>query len=121
MIKLENAGIEDTQTRGAYTIQSGAAYKNDFGKPHPSYVPASLINAVMAVREYGNRKYGSPDNWRKVENAVDRYHEALLRHVLAVWDDPGAIDPESGLPHLAHIACNTAFLLELIKNDPHNC
>ena len=41
--------------------------KSDAGKPHPSYVPVSLINAVMAVREHGNRKYGDPDNWKQVE------------------------------------------------------
>lgn len=85
--------------------------KDDVGKPHPSYVPASLIRAVMAVREYGTGKYGSPDNWRTVEPGA--YHEALLRHVLAIWHDPYAIDEESGLPHLAHICCNAAFLLDL--------
>ena len=41
--------------------------KDDAGKPHPSYVPVSLINAVMAVREYGNQKYHDPDNWKQVE------------------------------------------------------
>lgn len=85
--------------------------KVDAEKPHPSYVPVSLINAVMAVREYGNAKYHDPHNWKNVE--PERYHEALLRHVLAIWNDPYAVDPESGLPHLAHIATNVAFLLEM--------
>ena len=30
--------------------------KADAGKPHPSYVPVEIINAVMDVREYGNVK-----------------------------------------------------------------
>ena len=85
--------------------------KADVGKPHPSYVPVSLINAVMAVREYGNAKYHDPYNWKRVE--PERYHEALLRHVLAIWNDPYSVDAESGLPHLAHIATNVAFLLEM--------
>ena len=28
--------------------------KADNGKPHPSYVPVEIIEAVMRVREYGN-------------------------------------------------------------------
>ena len=85
--------------------------KADAGKPHPSYVPVSLIEGVMAVREYGNAKYHDPDNWKQVE--PERYHQAMLRHILAAWNDPYKIDPESGLPHIAHVATNIAFLLEM--------
>ena len=87
--------------------------KSDQGKPHPSWVPVSLIEGVMAVREVGTKKYGDPDNWRQVE--PERYWQALLRHVLAIWKDPYAVDPESGLLHLEHICCNAAFLLEMYK------
>ena len=89
--------------------------KADTGKPHPSYVPVEIIEAVMRVREYGNAKYHDPDNWRTVE--PERYHDAMLRHVLACWNDPWAEDPESGLMHLEHIACNVAFLLALRKEE----
>ena len=34
--------------------------KADSGKPHPSYVPVEIIEAVMRVREYGNQKYHDP-------------------------------------------------------------
>lgn len=88
--------------------------KADQGKPHPSYVPVALIEGVMAVREYGNQKYHDPDNWKQVE--PERYHQAMLRHILAAWNDPYKIDPESGLPHIAHVATNIAFLLEMKKN-----
>lgn len=87
--------------------------KADTGKPHPSYVPVEIIEAVMRVREYGNQKYHDPDNWKTVE--PERYHEALLRHILRAWSDPYSIDPESGLLHLEHAACNIAFLLALHK------
>lgn len=93
-------------------LAAGGA-KADTGKPHPSYVPVEIIEAVMRVREYGTAKYKSPDNWKTVE--PERYHEALLRHVLRAWNDPYAVDPESGLLHLEHIACNVAFLLALRK------
>lgn len=85
--------------------------KADQGKPHPSYVPVALIEGVMAVREIGTKKYGDPDNWKQVE--PERYHQAMLRHILAAWNDPYKIDPESGLPHIAHVATNIAFLLEM--------
>ena len=89
--------------------------KADQGKPHPSYVPVALIEGVMAVREYGNQKYHDPDNWKQVE--PERYHQAMLRHILAAWNDPYKVDPESGLLHIQHVACNIAFLLEMKKEE----
>ena len=89
--------------------------KADSGKPHPSYVPVEIIEAVMRVREYGNQKYHDPDNWKTVE--PERYHEALLRHILRAWTDPYAVDPESGLMHIEHAATNIAFLLALKENQ----
>lgn len=85
--------------------------KADAGKPHPSWVPVALIEGVMAVREHGTARYGDPDNWKQVE--PERYHQAMLRHILAAWNDPYKIDPESGLPHIAHVATNIGFLLEM--------
>lgn len=99
--------------------------KKDGGKPHPSYVPVEIIKAVMDVREFAvNGKYRDPLNWKTV--SVDRYHEALLRHVLAIWNDPFSVDDESGLLHLSHIATNVAFMLALHEeegkeNDDKTC
>lgn len=87
--------------------------KADAGKPHPSYCPVALIDGVIAVREHGTAKYGDPENWRKVE--PERYHEAILRHTLAIWEDPYAVDPDSGFLHLQHIATNISFLLQMRK------
>ena len=89
--------------------------KSDSGKPRPSLVQPALIRADMGVREYGCQKYHKPDNWRNVEAA--RYWDALLRHVLAAWDDWQAVDPESGLPHLHHIICNAGFLAQYMEEE----
>lgn len=89
--------------------------KADAGKLHLSYVPPAAITAIARIREHGVVKYKSPDNWRNVE--PERYHEALLRHVLAMWDDPGSVDEESGLPHLWHVMCNGAFLCEMMEGE----
>ena len=85
--------------------------KADQGKPCPSLCPVSLIEAVTAVRMYGTQKYGDPDNWKQVE--PERYHQAMLRHVLKIWENPYSVDEESGLPHLWHIATNAAFLIDM--------
>lgn len=85
--------------------------KADIGKPRPTLVPTSLIRAVTAVREYGTAKYHDPENWRTVE--PQRYRDALYRHWIAYLENPRGADAESGLPHLWHVACNVAFLIEM--------
>ena len=85
--------------------------KADAGKPRPTLVPPSLVEAVTEVREVGTRKYGDPENWRKVE--PQRYWDATLRHALKAWEDYRAVDEESGLPHIYHMATNLAFLIAL--------
>lgn len=88
--------------------------KADSGKPRPSLVPPALIDGVMRIRDFGTARYGDPNNWRKVD--ADRYHDALLRHILAMWEDWGAVDPDSGMPHLWHAACNIAFLMQYMED-----
>ena len=91
-------------------IKNDQEAKHDKGKIRPTLVPSKLISAVAKVREYGCRKYHDPENWRTVE--PQRYRDALYRHWLAYLDDPSGVDEESGLPHLWHLACNAAFLIE---------
>lgn len=86
----------------------GQEAKADAGKPRLTLVPQEVIWAVAAVREYGCRKYGDPENWRRV--SPRRYRDALYRHWLAYLQDPAGTDEESGLPHLWHVACNVSFL-----------
>ena len=85
--------------------------KADTGKPRLSLVPRKIIWAIAAIREYGNKKYGDPENWRQVE--PERYRDAAYRHFMRYLDDPTGVDEESGLPHLWHLACNVSFLCEM--------
>ena len=87
--------------------------KADKGKAQLTLVPPQILFAIERVRQYGNQKYHSPDNWKTVE--AQRYWEAMLRHVVAAWNDYTAIDPESKLMHIDHIACNLAFLIAMIE------
>ena len=89
--------------------------KADAGKPRITLVPRQIIWDIAAIREYGNQKYGSSDNWRRV--SPERYRDALMRHLLRYLDDPNSLDDESGLPHLWHAACNIAFLCEMEANN----
>jgi hypothetical protein len=89
--------------------------KADRGKPNYTLVPTEIIKEIEKVREFGCMKYSDPENWKKVE--VERYHQALLRHTLAIWHDVSSFDEESGLMHLSHIATNVAFILELLKGE----
>ena len=91
--------------------------KADAGKFRPTLVPTEMIEAVAVIRGYGVAKYpdGGPDNWRQVEK--ERYRDAAYRHWLAYLKDPHGRDPESGLPHLWHCACNIAFLCSLENMD----
>lgn len=87
--------------------------KADNGKPKLSLVPSAIIYDIAKVREYGTKKYHDPENWRQVE--PQRYRDAAYRHFLAYINDPDGVDEESGLPHLAHLACNIAFLCQFKK------
>jgi hypothetical protein len=91
----------------------GAKYDN--GKPRISLVPPGVITAIAEVREFGKQKYADAEDWRSVPR--EKWQEALLRHVLAIWDNPLAIDEESGLPALWHVATNVAFLCSAYKRE----
>ena len=94
--------------------------KADAGKPRLTLVPRQIIFEIARIREYGNAKYpeGGPDNWKHVE--PERYRDAAFRHFMAYLDDPHGVDPESGLPHLSHLACNIAFLCEMERGDTND-
>lgn len=89
--------------------------KTDNGKEDLTLVPTGIIHAIAAIRAFGCRKYKDPDNWKQVE--IERYRKAAFRHFLAYIENPKKPDSESGLPHLWHLACNIAFLIELEAQD----
>lgn len=95
-----------------------AGVKLDSGKPAIArgvlqYFPKA-IGAVARVSEFGASKY-TWDGWRDVENASERYTEALTRHLVA--DATEDIDAESGMSHKAHLAWNALAILELEMNS----
>lgn len=96
------------------TKPKNQSVKADRGKPSLTKVPRQIVWDIANVRDYGFAKYGEQaDRWDVVE--IERYQNAAYRHWLAYLDDPDGVDAESGLPHIAHVACNIAFLCELEK------
>ena len=94
---------------------SDQTIKADLGKPRVTLVPLEIIKDMARLREYGLAKYGDSEGWKAVE--VERYRDALFRHLISYIENPTGIDDESGMPHLWHVACNVAFLCELEKEN----
>jgi len=110
---MNNRHFKKTKAKAEEKAKTKIEVKADAGKPQLSLAPINeLWKAVARVREFGVKKY-EKNNWKTVE--VERYYDALYRHIGACLDDPHAIDSESGLPHMWHVACNISFILELDK------
>src|ERR1700693_1658179 len=59
----------------------------------------------------GMLKYGR-NNWRAVGVRASIYVDALHRHMNAWFDEGEDIDPDSGLPHLAHALACLAIIVD---------
>lgn len=89
--------------------------KFDAGKPPMSLLDRYALEQIAQVLAFGANKYNA-DNWRggiRHRRLID----AALRHLLAISDGED-IDPESGLPHAAHLGCCVMFLLWMQKHRP---
>ena len=96
-------------------MERGDKNKFDNGKLMWDLLPLSMVEPIVKVLTYGAKKY-RPNSWQCVRHGRDRYYAAMLRHIRD-WQSGEFYDPESGLPHLAHAACNMIFLLWLTRND----
>lgn len=88
---------------------SNAGLKNDQEKPRMELVPAGATLEIAKVLTFGAKKY-APHNWRKGFE-YSRLIGALERHI-AAFKEGEDLDPESGLPHMAHAGCCVMFLIE---------
>ena len=73
-------------------------------------IPPYAMEQTAWVHKLGSDKYG-PYNWRKTGVCASTYVNAILRHLNA-WRDGETLDPESGISHLAHVACSCNILLD---------
>jgi hypothetical protein len=98
--------VQDYST--SYTPPSTVAVKNDAGKLRYDLVPYDALDEIVAVFNYGAAKYADR-NWES-GFTFGRPIAAAFRH-LSAWARGEEKDPESGLSHLAHAACNILFLI----------
>lgn len=101
---IEVAGIVNV-----HIVEEFMKFDND--KLRYSLIPPSATKALAEVLTYGAKKYKA-NNWLRGD--VERYRDAAFRHWEA-YRSGEKLDTESGLPHLAHLLTNIAFLIELDK------
>lgn len=83
--------------------------KLDQEKPRTELLSSAALIEIAKVLTFGAKKYDA-HNWRGgLEQS--RLIGAALRHLLA-YNDGEDNDPETGLPHLAHLGCCVMFMLE---------
>lgn len=80
------------------------------GKAPLEYVVYDMLELDARVHKHGADKYGI-SNWRMDKITTSTYEAAILRHFVA-WARGEDIDPDSGLPHLAHIRACCAVVLD---------
>jgi hypothetical protein len=73
-------------------------------------IPSSFFKELGQVLTFGAKKYAA-FNWC-AGSGLDslRLYGATLRHLIA-YHEGEILDPESGLLHLSHVACELMFLL----------
>lgn len=73
-------------------------------------IPPAASIAMAHVFDLGAKKYGAY-NWRDASVAATVYVSAAQRHLAAFMDGEFS-DPESGQPHIAHVAACMAILID---------
>lgn len=106
--------MSEKDPHGLSATDPGA--KLDFGKSPVfrgtiQYFPRAL-RAVAQLSAFGAAKY-SWGGWAAVPDGINRYTDALARHLTAEPIE-GDLDKETGLPHSFATAWNALARLELI-------
>ena len=101
---------EDTQK----PVTCGQAHnpKHAIGRAKASFrsIPPVALAYLGAVHQSGADKY-TAFNWGEAGVSASVYYDAIMRHLLA-WYTGEWEDPDSGLPHLAHIMAGCAIAID---------
>lgn len=95
-------------------VDTNAGRKDDADKPRLELVHGDFIEEVAKVLTFGANKYEAWNWYRGFR--WGRVLGACFRHLFA-WARGEKLDPESGLPHLAHAACCIMFLIVFEKRN----
>lgn len=104
-----------TGQSGDYDLtDDGKGKKYDSGKSMVGTTFRIFANSLLGIGacvEFGTHKYPKSDNWKLVDDGINRYTNSLLRH-LAKHFSGQERDPETGLPHLFHAGWNMLAIIE---------
>lgn len=86
-------------------------------------IPLHLVSSASVAMEAlghldGMLKYGR-DNYRAIGIRASIYFDAAVRH-LSFWFEGEDIDPDSGLPHLAHAKACLGIIVDAIAAGKFN-
>lgn len=90
-----------------------ANIKADQTKPPMGDLDLTVLEVVSRVFGYGNGKYEEDNHLNVNVSTLRRYAGAAMRH-MAARQRGEILDPESGLPHLAHAI---ASLMIALRHD----
>jgi hypothetical protein len=96
-------------------MNQSTGLKHDQGKAPMSLIDRHALEQIASVLGFGAQKYAA-HNWRG-GIAYSRLLDAAMRHLYAFADGED-LDPESGLPHVAHAGCCIVFLLGMMNARP---
>lgn len=110
--------MDPGQAAALAALRELAAWQED-GSPTHLYAALAALgnpwNEIAAVLDYGRRKYAAW-NWAK-GMAWSICVGCAVRHLVKIIDgEPN--DPESGMPHRAHVGCNVVFLATFQRTYP---
>lgn len=86
--------------------------RENVGKTPYHLISPHAMKLLADVLGYGAGKY-APHNWVKGLKWEEGVVGSLERH-LSAWKTGEENDPETGLPHAAHILCNAMFLAHFV-------
>lgn len=113
--KCKNCGRETCTDIDCGSPKGGLRY--NAGKVRMSLISPFAAEGLAAILTYGEKKYAAW-NWAKglkYSQTID----SLERH-LAAFKKGEDLDPESGLPHIDHVAANVMFLSHFQKCDHYD-
>lgn len=89
-----------------FKVKQNKALRYNEWKIRWSLVDWKSMEPMVQVLEFGAKKY-EEENWKKPMDKTQILNSAI-RHLIAMMNGEEN-DPESGLPHVGHLMCNSMF------------
>lgn len=103
--------IQQGSSEGSYATDAtkDLACSETISKLFKMHSPTCSVQSLI-IRDGEIEQYGAY-NWRRTGVCATTYIAAIMRHLNA-WRDGEDLDPESGISHIAHVACGCNILLD---------